>query len=65
LRRDRRETLEEHPVTLGAILLVVFILLLVGVLPSWGYSRSWGYAPSGLVGVIVVVLVFLWILGGI
>ena len=51
--------------TLGAILLVVLILLLIGVLPSWGYSGSWGYAPSGIVGVLVVVLAFLWILGGI
>jgi Protein of unknown function (DUF3309) len=51
--------------TLGAILLVILILLLIGVLPSWRYSSSWGYAPSGIVGVLVVVLVFLWVLEGI
>ena len=48
----------------GLILLVGLVLVLVGVLPAWGYSNSWGYAPSGLVGVIVVVLLFVWILGG-
>ncbi|MGE5793892.1 MAG: DUF3309 family protein [Bacteroidota bacterium] len=51
--------------SLGVILLIVLVLVLIGVLPTWGYSSGWGYAPSGLVGVIVVVLLFLWILGGI
>jgi hypothetical protein len=50
--------------SLGAILLVVLILVLIGVLPSWPYSGSWGYAPSGIVGVLVLVVVFLWVLGG-
>ncbi len=51
--------------SLGLILLIVLVIALVGVLPTWGYSNSWGYGPSGLVGVVVVILVFLWILGGI
>jgi hypothetical protein len=51
--------------SLGLILLIVLVLVLVGVLPTWGYSNGWGYAPSGLVGVVVVVLLFLWILGGV
>lgn len=51
--------------SLGLILLIVLVLVLVGVLPRWGYSSSWGYAPSGLVGAVVVVLLFLWILGGV
>ena len=51
--------------SLGLILLIVLVIALVGVLPTWGYSNSWGYGPSGLVGAVVVILVFLWILGGI
>ena len=43
--------------TLGTILLVLIILALVGGLPSWGYSRSWGYGPSGILGVVLVVVV--------
>jgi hypothetical protein len=51
--------------SLGLIVLIVLLLVLVGVLPTWGYSSGWGYAPSGLVGVAVVVLLFLLILGGV
>jgi hypothetical protein len=45
------------------ILLIVLILLLIGALPTWGYSRGWGYFPSGIVGLIVVVLVILFLMG--
>lgn len=49
--------------TLGTILLVILILLLVGALPTWGHSRSWGYAPSGLLGLVVVILIILLLMG--
>ena len=49
--------------TLGTILLVVLILLLIGAIPSWPYSRQWGYAPSGGLGLVVLILVILWLLG--
>lgn len=49
--------------TLGTILLIVLILILVGVLPTWSHSRSWGYAPSGVIGLVVVVLLVLVLLG--
>ncbi len=48
---------------LMTILIVVLILALIGGLPTWGYSRSWGYAPSGILGVIVVILLVLWLMG--
>ncbi|MCW5771159.1 MAG: DUF3309 domain-containing protein [Rhodospirillaceae bacterium] len=48
---------------LGTILLVVLILLLLGAVPAWPYSRSWGYYPSGLVGVLLVVVVALMLAG--
>jgi hypothetical protein len=48
---------------LGTILLIVLILMLIGVLPTWPHSRSWGYGPSGLVGVVVVVLIILFLMG--
>jgi hypothetical protein len=41
---------------MSTLLLIVLILLLLGALPSWPYSRSWGYGPSGLVGVLLVVV---------
>jgi hypothetical protein len=49
--------------TLGTILIILLILLLVGALPSWPYSRSWGYAPTGTLGVIVLIVVLLAVFG--
>ncbi len=48
---------------LGTILLIVLVLILLGVIPTWPYSRGWGYAPSGIVGVILVVLLILLFMG--
>ncbi len=49
--------------SLGTILLIILILILVGAFPSWGYSRGWGYGPSGIVGLILVVVVVLLLMG--
>jgi hypothetical protein len=49
--------------SIGAILLVIVILMLVGVLPTWPHARSWGYGPSGIVGVILVIVIVLFLLG--
>lgn len=48
---------------LGTILLIVLILALIGMLPTWPHSSSWGYGPSGIVGLIVVVIVILLVMG--
>ncbi|MDG5976352.1 hypothetical protein H010_13891 [Hydrogenophaga taeniospiralis CCUG 15921] len=48
---------------LGTILLIVLILMLVGVIPTWSHSRSWGYGPSGVLGLIVIVLLVLVLTG--
>ncbi|HEV7323331.1 MAG TPA: DUF3309 family protein [Ensifer sp.] len=48
---------------LGTLLLIVLILLLVGAFPAWPHSSSWGYGPSGLVGILVLVLVVLLLMG--
>ncbi|MGA8004642.1 MAG: DUF3309 family protein [Burkholderiales bacterium] len=49
--------------SLGTILLIVLVLALLGVIPTWPHSRQWGYAPSGIVGVILVVFLILFLLG--
>jgi hypothetical protein len=41
------------------ILLVVVILMLLGALPTWPYSRGWGYYPSGVLGLVVIILIVL------
>lgn len=48
---------------LTTILIILLILFLLGSLPTWGYSRGWGYGPSGLLGVVVVILVILLLMG--
>lgn len=48
---------------LGTILLVILILLLIGALPAWPYSRGWGYAPTGTLGLILIIVVILVVLG--
>jgi len=34
-------------------------------LPTWGYSRGFGYFPSGILGVVLVVVVILVLMGNI
>jgi hypothetical protein len=45
------------------LILVILIVLLLGVIPAWPHSRSWGYAPSGGIGLILVILIVLMVLG--
>jgi Protein of unknown function (DUF3309) len=45
------------------ILIVILVLALLGVLPTWPHSRSWGYGPSGVVGLILIVLLILFLMG--
>lgn len=48
---------------LGTILVVFLILALLGVIPRWSHSREWGYAPSGGVGLVLLIVVVLVLLG--
>ena len=45
------------------ILLVIMILMLLGAVPAWPYSRNWGYAPSGGLGLVVIILLVLVLTG--
>ena len=49
--------------SIGTILLVVFILFLVGALPTWPHSKEWGYYPSGGLGLVVLILIILLVMG--
>ena len=44
---------------MGLILLIIVIVLLLGAAPAWPYSRNWGYGPSGLLGLVLVILLVL------
>ena len=45
------------------ILIVLVVLMLIGAIPTWPHSRNWGYGPSGGLGVIVLILLFLFLTG--
>ena len=49
--------------SIGTILLIVLVLVLIGAIPAWPNSRGWGYGPSGIVGLIVIVLLILFFTG--
>ncbi len=49
--------------SVGTILLIVLVLLLIGAIPTWPHSRSWGYAPSGVLGLVVIVLLIMVVTG--
>jgi Protein of unknown function (DUF3309) len=48
---------------MSTILIVILILLLIGAIPSWPHSRGWGYYPSGLLGLILLIVIILLLMG--
>ncbi len=47
---------------MSLILLIVLLLFLVGGLPNWGFHK-FGFAPSGLAGVVLLIVVVLLLTG--
>ena len=45
------------------VLVVLLVVVLLAVLPTWPYSTGWGYSPSGIVGLILVVLLVMALTG--
>jgi hypothetical protein len=45
------------------LLLIIIVLLLIGAVPAWPHSRGWGYRPSGLLGLLLVVVLVLALVG--
>ena len=49
--------------SLGTILIIVLLVALIGALPSWQYSAGWGYYPSGILGIVLIVIVVMILTG--
>lgn len=47
---------------MSTILLLILVILLIGAVPTWPYSRQWGYAPSGTVGLLLLIVLVLLLL---
>jgi hypothetical protein len=46
---------------MSTILLVILVLALLGALPAWPYSRGWGYFPSGILGLLLLVVILMYL----
>jgi hypothetical protein len=44
------------------VLLVILIICFLGGMPSFGY-HSYGWGPSGIVGVILIVVLIWFVMG--
>ena len=47
---------------MSLILLIILVLFLVGGLPNWGY-HNFGFAPSGIAGVVLLIVVVMLLTG--
>jgi len=48
---------------IATVLIVILVLALVGALPRWSHSQSWGYAPTGGIGIMLVIVLILLLVG--
>ena len=49
--------------TISTLVLIVLVLILVGALPSWPHSRNWGYFPSGVTGLVILIVLIMLLTG--
>jgi len=49
--------------TLAIVLILLLLLGFFGTGPYWGYSQGWGWGPSGIIGVIALILIILALTG--
>lgn len=47
---------------MSLLVLIVLLLLVFGGLPNWGY-HSYGYAPSGVGGILLIVVLIMFLSG--
>jgi hypothetical protein len=47
---------------MSLLVLLVLLLLVFGGLPTWGY-HNYGYAPSGIGGIVLIVVLLLFLSG--
>ena len=45
------------------ILIVLLVVLLLGAAPAWPYSRGWGYYPSGILGLLLLIILVMAVTG--
>lgn len=63
LRTSTRSRLKKEGGSMSLILIILLVVLLLGAVPSWPHSRSWGYYPSGLLGLVLLIVIILALTG--
>jgi hypothetical protein len=48
---------------MSLLLLIILVLLLVGAFPAWPHSSGWGYYPSGILGLVLIIVIILALTG--
>jgi hypothetical protein len=48
---------------MSTLLIVILVLLLLAAVPAWPHSRGWGYGPSGIMGLLLLILIILLLTG--
>ena len=44
---------------MAIILAIALFLFFLAVLPVWPHARNWGYGPTGIIGVVLIVVLCL------
>lgn len=47
---------------MSPLLIIILLLLVLGGLPNWGYHQ-YGYGPSGIGGILLLILVIMLLTG--
>jgi flagellin-like protein len=51
---------------MSLVVIILIILLIVGGVgagPWWGHSSNWGYGPTGIFGVLLLIVIILMLTG--
>lgn len=48
---------------MSLFLIIILVIVLFGAVPHWGYSRGWGYGPSGILGIVLIIVLILVLTG--
>lgn len=48
---------------ISTLLIIILIVLLIGAVPTWPHARNWGYGPSGILGLVLLVVIILALTG--